>query len=204
MTSRLFVAIDLDDPARRSVAEAIDRLRATGVDGRFESPEKWHVTIAYLGDTPPERFPAVLQALREAADDASQFQVEFDTLGAFPNNARPRIIWVGSSVAQPAFAHCAARVRESMQRIGYRFDDDAVLHVTVCRIKRPVRPLDRIAAPEGVTMHVDALTLYESLPAGPSTRYVVRERVPLRNAGKRRIVSHADAAPRDAPRERGI
>jgi RNA 2',3'-cyclic 3'-phosphodiesterase len=198
------VAIDLDQRARDFVAGAVEQLRVTGVDGRFESPEKWHVTIAFLGATPPDRYAGLLRALREAAEGADSFEVVFDTLGAFPSNAPPRIVWVGSSVPQPAFAHCAARVRESMERIGYRFDDDAVLHVTVCRIKRPVRPLDRIAVPDALTMSVDALTLYESLPTGPTTRYAVRERVPLRNAEKRRIVSHADAAPRDAPRERGI
>jgi RNA 2',3'-cyclic 3'-phosphodiesterase len=180
VSGRFFVAVDLDEPSRDFVAGAIERMQEAGLDARFVAREKWHATLAFLGKLPPEQYPPVVEALSAAAATRPAFYLSLDAIGAFPNQTRPRVIWVGSSTAQPMFAACANGVRGTLAPLGISFDDDAVPHVTVCRMKHPSKALPQVVLPQGVRVFVDSLTLYESVPGGSTTRYEVRERLPLR------------------------
>ena len=177
---RLFVAIDLDEAARALAVSLQKALAEHGIPARFELAEKLHLTLAFLGKTPPEKYDPVLQALRTAAGTIAPFTVVLDCLGAFPNSRRPRLYWLGASRPQPHYTECAAAVRANFAALGWQFREEAVPHVTLCRLKRPVG-LPELRLPQTVDMEVRELTLYESVPAGPTTRYVVRECVPLGN-----------------------
>ena len=177
--SRLFVAVDLDEPARDLVAEAIELLRAAGVDARFSARDKWHATLAFLGPIAPERRPAVYEAVDAAAAASEPFELTLDAVGAFPSPNRPRVVWVGSSKSQPEFAACTAAVRTRLAALDLQFEGDAVPHVTVCRIKRPATALPPVALNRSARVRVDALTVYESVPAGRTTAYHVLRRASL-------------------------
>lgn len=176
---RLFVAVELDDAARDLIDEAIARLRAAGLDERFTSRERWHATLAFLGPVDEARRGAVSGAVAAAAQSCAAFDLTLDTVGAFPDKRRPKVVWVGSSSPQTGFAKCAEAVRAGLSGLGFDFEFDAVPHVTVCRLKRG-GPLPDIGSLNPRTVRVDSLTLYESTPQGPSTRYEVLGEMPLR------------------------
>ena len=176
---RLFVAIELDEPAKDYIANAIERLRAAGLAPNYIPREKWHVTLAFLGPVDKERRADVVEALKAAVRCMRRFDLALDTVGAFPTRKRPRVVWVGSSEEQPAFAACAAAVRKELTSAGFTFDNDAVPHVTVCRLKHHAAPLPDVALERGVTVPVEGVTLYESIPAGRTTKYVPGETVRL-------------------------
>ena len=179
MGGRLFVAVDLDEQARDLIDEAIARLRAAGLDERFTSREKWHATLAFLGPVDQPKRGAVSDAVAAAAKSCEKFDLTLDAVGAFPNAKRPKVVWVGSSSPQTGFARCAEAVRKHLSGLGFDFEFDAVPHVTVCRLKHG-GPLPDVGALNPRTVHVDSLTLYESTPQGPSTRYEVVGEMPLR------------------------
>lgn len=178
MSGRLFVAVDLDDPARDLIAEAIKRLRAAGLDERFTSRDRWHATLAFLGPVEQARRETVRDAVAAAAQTCDAFDLQLDSVGAFPDSKRPKVVWVGGSSLQAGFGRCAEAVRSHLSALGFAFEFDAVPHVTVCRLKRS-GPLPDIGALNPRTVHVDSLTLYESTPQGPSTRYAVLGEMPL-------------------------
>jgi len=176
---RLFVAVDLDEPARDFVAEAVALLQDAGVDERFIAREKWHATLAFLGLVDGPRHSAVETAVASAAAQCAPFELVLDTVGAFPNADRPLVVWVGSSVPQAGFTACAEAVRGSLAPLEIRFDHEAVPHVTVCRIKRRAAALPAIALNRSVSVRVDSLALYESVSVGPTTAYKVISRAVL-------------------------
>jgi 2'-5' RNA ligase len=179
VTLRLFVAADLDDGARDVVADAVERLLAAGVVARFDAREKWHATVAFLGSVDEARYDVVLDAFRAGALACEPFEATLDIVGAFPSTVRPRVVWVGSSEPSAAFAACVRVVRSRFIALGFAFRDEGDFHVTVCRLKRPDGPLPAVTLTRSARICVDALTLYQSLPDGPTTRYAVRERIPL-------------------------
>ncbi len=175
MKLRLFVAIELNEAVRALAARAVEALAESGVVGRFELPEKLHVTVAFLGGLPESQLQDVVQALRDAAAACHRFLLEFDALGAFPNERRPRVLWVGTKRSSGEFTACARRVREAYANLGFTFEHDAQPHVTICRPKFvPSRTLPTLSG--SASLPVESLTLLRSLPAGPTTRYEALER----------------------------
>src|SRR5437762_14047960 len=96
---RLFVAIDLDDDARRAIAGEQKRLtRALSESGGH--PPKWvqptllHLTLAFLGEVPAERV-AALTALMSEDLDVEPFTAVCAGFGVFPPRGAPQVLWLG-------------------------------------------------------------------------------------------------------------
>ncbi len=175
MKLRLFVALEIDEAVRALAQNAAAALVEAGVAGKFESPEKLHVTVAFLGHRPDSDLAEITQALRDANLDCRPFSLEFSRLGAFPNERRPRVIWIGPKLESTPFAVCAKTVRSSYTRLGFTFEHEASPHVTICRPKFALaRALPALRG--RAMLDVVGLTLFRSLPAGPTTRYEALER----------------------------
>ncbi len=171
---RLFVAIELNDAVRALAAQAAAALRQAGLAGRYELAEKLHVTAAFLGSVPDDLLQQVMQTFR-ASGEQKPYWIDFDRMGAFPNARRPHTIWIGSSQENEGFASCARVVRAGFERLGFRFESEAKPHVTICRLKHVRAPILPELG-ETAQLHVTGLTLFQSLPAGPTTRYEAIDR----------------------------
>jgi len=176
-----FAAIRLDDAVRLSAVRAIDALTASGAAVRVERPEKLHVTLAYLGRVDAAKNDEFAAALQAAAARCEPFEIVFDTFGGFPNERRPRVLWLGSSREPAGFSECAARIRAGFEAAGARFDNPAVAHITLARAKKPLDGMPGIEAPPPCILAVREVVLFESIPAGPTTRYEERAVARLRS-----------------------
>jgi len=170
----LFAAIELDEEARRAALRAIEVLAGAAIPVRFERPEKLHVTLAYLGTIPAPRIAEFAASLGIAAAGCAPFEIVFDRLGAFPDERRPRILALGCSQPQPGFVACAATVRSEFEKLGARFEQRALPHITLARAKKPLRRLPSIEQPPHCVLAVRELALFESIQEGPTTRYEER------------------------------
>jgi 2'-5' RNA ligase len=175
---KLFVGIELDKRVRTQCASLAARLEAHGLDGRFEPAEKLHITLAFLGWVNPETVEGIREALHTAAHGAPPFTLTLDTLGAFPHERRPKIVWIGSRDQGAPYRRVAYGTRTAFEAIGFTFDKDAVAHVTIARVKGGHAHLPMLEV-KPMHVHVTEIALFESLPAGRTTRYEVRDRAPL-------------------------
>ena len=55
MTTRLFVAIWPSDAAREALSHTVDEARRAAPDVRWQPPERWHITLAFLGPADPAK-----------------------------------------------------------------------------------------------------------------------------------------------------
>lgn len=104
---RLFFAAPLEPAARARVAGLVDALARTGADYKWVEPQNLHLTLAFLGETPEDRLPALKEALAAAARGRAAFSLVFDRIGAFDSLKRPRVLWLGASVGAEALAEIA-------------------------------------------------------------------------------------------------
>ena len=146
-----------------------------GFEARYESPEKLHITLAFLGNVDPDAVPGLEAVVTDVARQVKPFALTLDRLSAFPNERRPRVIYIGAREQGPTFRDVANRLRGGYRALGFAFDDDALAHVTIARVKKPVhaRTLPLLDV-ESIVLHVEDLVLFEAVPEGPKTRYVVR------------------------------
>ena len=177
---RLFVGVALEQSVRAGCAHACETLRKTGFAARYEAAEKLHLTLAFLGFVESSRSDAVAAALAESAAASKPFSVVLDKLGAFPNERRPRVVYIGARDQGAPFRLLAAAVRSRFAALCFGFDEDAVAHVTIARVKESKSPLPLIEF-SPITLPIGALTLFESLPdrANKTSRYEIAATAPL-------------------------
>ena len=180
---RLFAGIALDDATRAACGKAVEELRRTGFSAKFEQVDKLHVTLAFLGNVDPSQSTGVVDALESTAAGTAPFEFLLDKVGAFPNERKPRIVYVGAREQGRAFRVLSARLRAAYRDLGFTFKDDAVAHVTIARVKDPRRPLPLIDAGPAV-LPVTTLTLFESIhdKTKNTSRYVISATSELRGA----------------------
>ncbi|MBV8368027.1 MAG: RNA 2',3'-cyclic phosphodiesterase [Candidatus Eremiobacteraeota bacterium] len=167
---RLFVAAEIDDAARAACARVADALRAKGFAAKWVPPENYHLTVAFVGAVEESRVPEVASAIRDAVARASALEIPLDAVGAFPNERRVRIVWVGSHAPQPRFATLCGVVRSALSVLGFVFDRHTDAHVTLARAEGRAA-LPSVPAPKIAPVTIASLALYRSFTERAGARY---------------------------------
>ena len=94
-TIRTFIAFDTPETVRTKIARIQSELRKVTADIRWESQDKFHVTIKFLGDMEETVLPHVIEDIEEELKGSAPFSVTYTGIGAFPNNRSPHVIWAG-------------------------------------------------------------------------------------------------------------
>ncbi len=184
---RAFIAVRLDAAVDDAIAALPGRLRAPENGMQQDDPRergiRWvrranfHLTLFFLGPAVPrERLAPVADALETVAKTTAPFEVAARGVGAFPNSARPRIIWVG--LHGDELAALAARVTEAAGRCGFAPERRAYSpHLTIGRVRSLPSPgrLRRALSAEadssfGVS-RIERVMLYRSEPGPQSSTY---------------------------------
>lgn len=174
-TGRLFIAAELPDAVIRALELFSSELQQR-TRGKFVSPDNYHVTLAFLGDTSLILVPEITALIQKAADRFCSIPVSLSQPGYFgkPGNA---IYWYGIDHAAP-LVHLAERLRQLLRLSGIRFDEKPVLpHITLARHIDSTRAglLSSCRASGNVT-HI---TLFHSTRIKGVLTYLPLARVPL-------------------------
>ena len=121
---RLFFALCFAPEACRAIREVQRRLRALAGPGNYTRPENLHLTLAFLGEQPPEGLSAARRALAKAA--APPLSLTFDRLGRFRQEGEA-LWWIGLSET-PALTALYTSLWDALEREGFP------------RERRPFRP----------------------------------------------------------------
>jgi 2'-5' RNA ligase len=140
---RLFVAVPIPEVIVARIGAIVDEVRdSLGPDGdrvRWVQMEGLHVTLRFLGPTPPGQVGVVGDAVERAARvTAGPFEVRVGGAGAFPEAARPRALWLGIRTGSDELARLSTAVTTELLAAGWALDE------------RPFRPHLTIARTDGV------------------------------------------------------
>ncbi|MBV9240557.1 MAG: RNA 2',3'-cyclic phosphodiesterase [Acidobacteria bacterium] len=181
MSKRIFVAVDISEPAREAVAEYMRGLHREfpGVRPRWLPPENLHITMRFVGNVDEAGLASVEKTVRDAADRFRPFSARLDGTGNFANRKiRQDALWIGvHSTPANALAELAAALAPTEVR---KF----VPHLTIARLKDPPKGRDLVTSHlnskyPAVEFTVDHLTIYESILGPAGSTYVPFERVRL-------------------------
>jgi 2'-5' RNA ligase len=137
---RLFVAMDIPEDVRSAIAAVIAKLRPACRNARWVRIEGLHVTLKFIGEAPSEKVDTIKTALA-ALPSCDPILINFRGLGFFPNDRRPRVLWVGIE-AGPELAALAARIETALNPLGIPHDERTFApHLTLARFEAP-RVLD--------------------------------------------------------------
>jgi 2'-5' RNA ligase len=141
---RLFVALDIPEEVRNSLAEIVAQLRPACQNARWARVEGLHVTLKFIGETPLEKFEVIKTALSSIPTRAP-LPLNFQDFGFFPNERRPRVLWAGME-SGAELSEFAADMETALELIGIpRETRPFAPHLTLARFDTS-RGLDALHA----------------------------------------------------------
>lgn len=183
---RLFVAVNFDDTVRDAIQAALDDFPVANLPWRWSSPETWHVTLKFLGETSAVDLARVVAALESVRPRHASFDLALGKFGGFPNLRDPRVLFYRVEAGADALTALARDVDRSLEEaIGLAPDARAFhAHATVARVKDSVpralaEALTTVPALSHPVTRVSAFDLVESRLSRTGARYSVVKRFAL-------------------------
>lgn len=146
---RLFLAVSV--PADRSIwlAEATAGWRELWPGARWTKRDNQHVTLKFLGPTPPDLLEPVTAACLTASKRHLPSPLRLGDAGVFPNERRARVLWVGLDDPSALLAGLAGDLDAALEPLGFRSEARPyTAHLTLARFKTPVAIGDLPGLPE--------------------------------------------------------
>ena len=133
---RLFVSVEPSAEALRSLEAVVGSLRPQVRGARWTGPERWHLTLAFLGEVAEEVAPRVAAELAAAARPAGPIQLRVAGGGTFPPRGRPRVLWAGLDGQTDELGRLARAVGRGVRHAGVRLERRQFrAHVTLARFR---------------------------------------------------------------------
>jgi len=173
---RTFIAIELPRHITAAMGDVQETLKSSKLNIRWVRPENIHLTLKFLGDTPPEAVDTISRTLSESVLNFSPISLSAKGSGAFPGIKNPRVIWVGLSGQVPRLKTLQQALEENLTAIGFEKEKRTFKgHLTLGRTKGAVDPvklnaaLNEILDFETEPFLADRIFLFQSdlKPTGP-------------------------------------
>lgn len=144
-----------------------------------------HLTLRFLGKTPDEKIPAILEAMNTATSKHQPIELSLNKLGVFGSRYAPSVIWLGFN----DFAEYKALfldLEAELVKLGFEPNrGNFVPHITLARIKQVDNKKKFWQLIEGCQdmpsqpLNIDHITLYQSklLPEGPKYRDLGKQEI---------------------------
>ena len=186
-TKHTFLAIHI--PTGTEYPALVERLKKNLTHEKYINycrPENIHLTLKFLGSTPVNDIPAIIEACQKVAKNHMPFTMDFDRTGLFGSNRVPRVLWLGMNDQPKALFDLENDLLDAFDNLGYMRDrQNFVPHLTVCRIKSLVdkqffmQIYNTIESKTYLHANVKELVYYQSFlqPTGPF--YKVLKKIPL-------------------------
>ena len=187
---RLFVALEPPADALAELEAVVAPLRSQWPDLRWAGMDRWHVTLAFLGEVDEATLGDLVARLARASGRHPSQDVHIGQGGAFPSARRARVLCAhieGDKQALSGLAALAASVAAAARRAGAPSPDEDRRyrpHLTLARTRQPADlavltgSLSAFAGSMWTASHVH---LIRSL-LGPRPRYETIGTWPLRPA----------------------
>jgi 2'-5' RNA ligase len=197
---RLFVALQIPEAVRESLAQLSANLKKICPRARWVPMQNAHVTLKFIGELSPQQTKEIREALnfvtdpvpvlmptslREKVPPLAPFEIVFGVLGFFPDAKRPRSFWAGVS-GGPKLTRLATAIEDALAPLGIaREQRDFHPHITLARLdaSSEIAALRTVTANSPATQFgrtkVDDFSLYQSTLKNPVPEYTRLATYPL-------------------------
>jgi len=135
---RLFIAVNFSEEIKTRLLELQKQLRSQALRGSFTRTENFHLTLAFLGETPEEKLPSLYRIMEEV--QSPPFDISFNRTGCFTHRQK-ELWWVSIDKDCPGLPLLQGIHRQltgSLEKQGFPVDKRPFNpHITIGReIKR--------------------------------------------------------------------
>jgi RNA 2',3'-cyclic 3'-phosphodiesterase len=133
---RLFIAVPMPTAATELVDRIVGELSTADWPVRWVAADTVHLTLHFLGDTPPERAELLRMALAPVVARHRAFALQTSGLGVFPDERRPRVIWLGLTGQTQRLAALHADLASALRELDLQVEERLPRpHITLGRVR---------------------------------------------------------------------
>lgn len=135
---RAFIAIPLPAEVHSYLKQLVREYRSLSNEGsvRWVKTENIHLTMRFLGDTPIDTLSDLYQEIDKAAAVVPAFTISLGKLGCFPNQQRPRVIWIGVDSDSTWLMTLQDSIEQGVRSMGWKSENRKFHpHLTLGRVK---------------------------------------------------------------------
>ena len=135
---RLFLAIPIktNDNGFIPLLEGLRRQLAHEKRINWVKPEHIHLTLKFIGNTPNEDIPKIIDGVGEMLQNHKSFTMDFNRTGIFGSRYAPRVLWLGMQNTPQELYDLEEDTLSTFDKLGYLRDrQNFVPHITLGRIK---------------------------------------------------------------------
>ena len=132
---RSFIALPTAIEIQREMASIQSELKETEADVKWDSYEKFHITLKFLGNVEQSKIELISNKLVKQIQSFPSFEITYELLGAFPNLHNPRVVWIGTKSNQHVLDLQSA-IESVCSEFGFPKEDRVFHpHITFGRVK---------------------------------------------------------------------
>jgi len=137
---RVFIAVDIGDDIKRSLAALAERLGAAADihkgDVKWIDVDNMHLTLRFLGEIGDRDVIDVCGAVERVAGLHGSFELEVLSVGSFGGKSA-RVIWAGIGDGIDSLRGLTRDIEKGLNEIGIISEDKKFSpHLTLCRVKK--------------------------------------------------------------------
>lgn len=168
---RAFVAIDLPGVILADLENVLEALKQKIDDVKWVRGESIHLTLKFLGNIDLDEVDKISDVLTPVFDSSAVIPLTIEGAGVFPNEKKPRVVWIGVSEEGNALEALQRAIDDRLASINYPRETRSFSpHITIGRVKsginNPARLLPGIFRNienfKTDTFTADAVHLYRS------------------------------------------
>ena len=183
---RSFIAIDTPAEVKERTSEVQEKLKTTDANVRWESKDKFHITVKFLGGVEASMLGTMADRLRESLNECTQMNITYRGVGCFPNPNHPRVIWIGAENKEGVLARLYGSIEEIAASFGVEREERQFhAHITIGRVKgernimKLIAELDKVDFEPHTSIVKEILLMRSDLKPTGSV-YTVLQRLPLK------------------------
>lgn len=184
---RTFIAVDISNNIRNSAFKTTTRLQSLATDYNWVEKDHLHITLNFLGDVEEAEVPSVCRLVQNTVAEFGTFELSVNGLGCFPNNDKPRVVWLGIDEGEQELLALNGRLADALEGLRFpRENKDYLPHLTLGRLRRGGRlspPISEFVGQQSQLragkMIVDHVVVYSSFLDRSGPTYTPMSKVDL-------------------------
>ena len=181
--ARCFLAVELSESLRKEAQVFVEGIKTEYPDFRFIPSQNWHLTLHFFGDLPSAQVEEVQMKLPDFLGKTQPFLVSLEHMGAFPNERKPRILWLGVSGDTSKLLALKSQVDQALRKLRFEIEKKPFHpHLTIARSKNQFSKTALNLTRKFKAKTIDSirhLTLFQSSLSPQGASYMVLKTFPF-------------------------
>ncbi len=183
MMIRTFIALEIPEEVKQKII-SIAGINYLDKSVRWESVDKLHITLKFLGDTDENKVREIIEKVSKIVSNKGVIDLFFSRFGFFKRDGQPKIFWVGFEENQN-LVNLVREIDEMCAGFGFPRDERKFKpHLTLLRI-RGNEKLEHLYSLSKLELEKkkyisDTITFYKSILKPSGSEYSVLKKFYLK------------------------